>query len=404
MPDTSSAWQAGELQLHRSGSLIIQVPNALARGYFASINEPGASLPGSKEEPFYAHIDVMLPAEVAKVGANNITERGKSFKYRLGILQAVDFSKGCPVKELQPFSKVWWLPVTAPDLIKLRNSYGLGPLILPLHCTVGVRRRGVIVTGTTTKVAWDHVGRAALMKYREKQAASRPPTTYQQMLRNAIKLTKAPKSQAQADAGNYQKGHITCNGMQISIETPAGKSRKPEWPALKNHYGYVTRVYDPKSKQHVAVGEAADGDHVDVFLNDATSDYAYVVDQVNPKTGKFDEHKVMLGFDTLDAAKSAYKANYSADWKGLGKITRLTMHQFRQWLVDGDKKSPMAEQAFTLKEADGKEDDEEDQPVVVMIQRTMGIKIIAPKDEDEDEQRESLKELVESWMKEEQDS
>jgi hypothetical protein len=35
----------------------------------------------------------------------------------------------------------------------------------------------------------------------------------------------------------------------------------------------------------------------------------FVVDQVNPRTGEFDEHKVMLGFDTLEEARAAYLAN-----------------------------------------------------------------------------------------------
>ncbi len=37
---------------------------------------------------------------------------------------------------------------------------------------------------------------------------------------------------------------------------------------------------------------------------------AYIVHQVDPETKQFDEDKVMLGFDTAEAAKTAYLAQY----------------------------------------------------------------------------------------------
>jgi GGDEF domain-containing protein len=130
---------------------------------------------------------------------------------------------------------------------------------------------------------------------------------------------------AQKEAGNYAKGHERVAGMDISIENPAGSKRRPEWPELKSHYGYIRR------------SEGADGDQVDVFLKPGTpTDYAgpvFVVDQVK-RNHHFDEHKVVLGAANMDEARALYAENYTPDFK-VGPITELTMAQFRAWVRDG---------------------------------------------------------------------
>ena len=129
----------------------------------------------------------------------------------------------------------------------------------------------------------------------------------------------------QAHAGNYKKGRINIAGLRISIENPAGSHRRPEWPALASHYGYVRG------------SRGADGDHVDVFVRPGTApDFqgpVYVVDQLT-QTGEFDEHKVMLGWSSREAAEAAYLENYSPGWK-VGPITEFSMDEFKQWLKGG---------------------------------------------------------------------
>lgn len=137
----------------------------------------------------------------------------------------------------------------------------------------------------------------------------------------------AAPSEAQLDAGNYRKGHVRINGLDISIENPAGSKRRPEWPALKNHYGYLKGT----------VG--ADKDHVDVFLTDraANADLpVFVVDQVN-SDGTFDEHKVVLGADNETAARQTYLDNYAKGWTGLGAITEMSQDDFKAWARDPAK-------------------------------------------------------------------
>ncbi len=134
-------------------------------------------------------------------------------------------------------------------------------------------------------------------------------------------------TEAQKEAGNYRKGHRRINGHDISIENPAGSKRSPEWPALKNHYGYIKGT----------IGK--DKDHVDVFMTDRAEDPqlpVFVVDQVN-KDGTFDEHKVVMGTASEAEARSTYLDNYSKGWTGLGGIKQMTQDEFKAWVRDPKK-------------------------------------------------------------------
>lgn len=134
-------------------------------------------------------------------------------------------------------------------------------------------------------------------------------------------------TEAQIEAGNYKKGHVRLNGHDISIENPAGSRRRPEWPPLQNHYGYIKG----------SVG--ADKDHVDVFMTDRAHEAGlpvFVVDQVN-KDGSFDEHKVVMGAADEAEARKTYLGNYAKGWTGLGAITQMTQDEFKAWVRDPAK-------------------------------------------------------------------
>jgi hypothetical protein len=141
---------------------------------------------------------------------------------------------------------------------------------------------------------------------------------------------KTPPTEAQAKAGNYPKGHVRFAGLDVSIENPAGSKRKPEWPTMQAHYGYVKGT------------EGADGDHVDVFLRPATpvdwDGTAYVIDQVGAD-GSFDEHKIMLGYDSQEQAEKSYLSHYPAGWK-LGPVTAMSLDELKAWL-EGDTTGPL---------------------------------------------------------------
>lgn len=134
---------------------------------------------------------------------------------------------------------------------------------------------------------------------------------------------RAQPTDKQAKAGNYKKGHVVINGIRIAIENPAGSKRKPEWPNLTAHYGYVKGTI------------GTDGGQIDIFLRPGTpTDWkgnVFVIDQLF-ENGEFDENKVMFGWDNERDAKRAYLSNYSLDWKGFGNITEITQEQFKQSL------------------------------------------------------------------------
>lgn len=141
-------------------------------------------------------------------------------------------------------------------------------------------------------------------------------------------------TEAQKEAGNYKKGHVKINGFDVSIEQPVGSVRSgkdasgKEWSQVMNNtYGYIRGT------------ESVDGDHIDVFLGpDMNSDMVYVVDQVNTD-GSFDEHKVMMGFPSLEDARSAYLSNYEEGWQGLGNITGVALDEFKKWIDSSTRKT-----------------------------------------------------------------
>lgn len=158
-------------------------------------------------------------------------------------------------------------------------------------------------------------------------------------LETAISETETNPTDAQKKAGNYKKGHLSFGGYDFTVETPKGVTRsgkdeqgKPWSVTMHDTYGYILGKI------------GVDGDHIDMFINDAADldtfdGNVYVVDQVNPETGEFDEHKVMYGYPDEAAATKAYLSNYSKGWKGLGKITSVPKATFDKWLESSDRKT-----------------------------------------------------------------
>ncbi|MGR6423359.1 LPD38 domain-containing protein [Aeromonas veronii] len=183
------------------------------------------------------------------------------------------------------------------------------------------------------------VAKSSAAKVRE-YAAPADSEPVQQI--EAARAEVAPEpTEAQKEAGNYKKGHITLQGLDIALENPKGSTRSgtdkdgKAWQSTMAHdYGYIKRTL------------GADGDHVDVFIGDQPdSETVYVVDQVDPKTGKFDEHKVMMGFADEQAARDGYLANYEKGWKGLGSIKAMPVSEFKRWVKEGDTTKPVTDAA-----------------------------------------------------------
>lgn len=163
--------------------------------------------------------------------------------------------------------------------------------------------------------------------------------TVAQKIADAEAQTDTNPTEAQKEAGNYKKGHVTIDGYNITIEQPKGSVRRgtdangKKWEqTMNNTYGYIRGT------------EGVDGDHIDIFLSDnPTEGNVYVVGQVNPD-GSFDEHKVMYGFNSADEARNAYLSNYEEGWQGLGTITEVSKDEFKKWVESSHRKTkPFAE-------------------------------------------------------------
>ncbi len=154
-----------------------------------------------------------------------------------------------------------------------------------------------------------------------------------------MQAQQAEPTEAQKAAGNNKMEHRRVDGYNISIENAKGSVRrgtgadgKPWETTMQNDYGYIRGT------------EGVDGDHIDVFLSDTPEEGdVFVVDQVN-EDGSFDEHKVMYGFPTEQAARYAYLSNYEPGWTGLGAITHVSKEEFKKWIQSSRRKTkPFAE-------------------------------------------------------------
>ena len=173
---------------------------------------------------------------------------------------------------------------------------------------------------------------------------------------------------AQAEAGNYKKGHVTIGEFDITIENHVGSVRKgvdadgKEWSnTMANTYGYIKGT------------EGVDGDHIDVFLHENMDLWngrkVYVVDQTNTD-GSFDEHKVMLGFNDKEEAMSAYLANYDATWgqthPGL-RISETNIEDFNKWVQSSHRKTkPFADYSTVSKITDEAPVEQPSQPAAAI--------------------------------------
>ena len=200
------------------------------------------------------------------------------------------------------------------------------------------------------------------------QSTEAAPATVQAAVEAASAEVNTEPTPAQAEAGNYKKGHITIGEFDITIENPAGSVRKgvdadgKEWSnTMANTYGYIKGT------------EGVDGDHIDVFLHENMDLWngrkVYVVDQTNTD-GSFDEHKVMLGFNDKEEAMSAYLANYDATWgqthPGL-RISETNIEDFNKWVQSSHRKTkPFADYSTVSKITDEAPVEQPSQPTATI--------------------------------------
>jgi hypothetical protein len=155
---------------------------------------------------------------------------------------------------------------------------------------------------------------------------------------NPANIDHSP-TEAQKEAGNYAKDHVSIHGLDIAIENAKGKKREGvgrdgrKWSVtMPAHYGYIKRT------------TGRDGDHVDVYLGPhIKSTRVYVVDQHDADSRKFDEHKAFIGFGSAAQVRHTYRKAFS-DGRGnerLRHLTEMSVDGFKRWLANGDTTKPL---------------------------------------------------------------
>ena len=198
----------------------------------------------------------------------------------------------------------------------------------------------------------------------KKVADSEGENTLKAKIEAASADVNTEPTEAQKEAGNYKKGHVQVGTFDITIEQPEGSIRRgtdadgKKWESkMHNTYGYFRGT------------EGVDGDHIDVFLSNDIDGWngrkVFVVDQYNPD-GTFDEHKVMLGFNDMDEAKSDYLANYEKGWENGRRITVSTtnLEDFEKWIDSSHRKTkPFSEYSSVNKGSEKAEKKQKKQSV-----------------------------------------
>lgn len=103
-------------------------------------------------------------------------------------------------------------------------------------------------------------------------------------------------------------GFVDFQGLRIDIENRKGDTRRgvntdgTPWQTVMGYdYGEIRGT------------RGTDGDKLDVFVGPLhDSPLVVAINQHDPVTGGFDEQKIMLGFETVEEAVSAYRAQYDS--------------------------------------------------------------------------------------------
>lgn len=156
-----------------------------------------------------------------------------------------------------------------------------------------------------------------------------------------------PPPQARRPQEHHHHGSVQVPGLPpVDVETPEGTVRQGKakggepWAVLMPaHYGEFRGTL------------GVDGDAVDVFVGperDALT--AWVIRAKDPKTGRYDEDKVMVGFATRTEALRTFRASYNI--RGvLGEVTGVPVARLGALLADAKHRG----RPLNLHEANGHE-------------------------------------------------
>lgn len=134
-------------------------------------------------------------------------------------------------------------------------------------------------------------------------------------------------------------GTTTIQGISINIENLAGSIRegvdangKPWATRMRYHYGEIVGT------------KGADGNNLDVYIGpNPAAKTVYIVHQNHPgnhptRSGDYNEDKVMIGFDSPEAAKRAYLKQYNRP-DFFRSMTAMHIDKFKKAMIqdEGEK-------------------------------------------------------------------
>lgn len=239
-----------------------------------------------------------------------------------------EYREEAPVSEVAGEAPIEKAPTVkeAEDTITTASSGSKRPIQLDDGTEeVGGRSRAKAASGD--KLAADAERKAALIaEMNAKYGTPKKNVTE----KNALRVERNPTA-AQIAAGNYKKGHRNVEGLDFSIENPKGAVRRGRGPdgewkvSMPADYGYIRRT------------TGADGDHIDAYDGRSGSRY-FIIDQLDHRTGKFDEHKVMMRFRDEAHARETYEKAFSDGRAAdrLGHIQEVSLPELKEWLKQGN--------------------------------------------------------------------
>jgi hypothetical protein len=125
------------------------------------------------------------------------------------------------------------------------------------------------------------------------------------------------------------QGEIDFQDLKIMVENRKGSVRKG---VDKDGTAWETKMIYPYG--YISDTVAADNEHVDCYVGDnRESDKVFIVHQVHADTEKYDEDKVMLGFDNKKQAKQAYLDHYNSP-NFFGSMTTVSVKELKKLLKD----------------------------------------------------------------------
>jgi hypothetical protein len=182
----------------------------------------------------------------------------------------------------------------------------------------------------------------------KKPEERKDPSNYQMISGGERKFAKSMSAEPLQKAAKNVRKYIDFQGIRIAIENPAGSVR--HWEA-DGERGVTTMLV---AYGYVVDTVGADTDGIDVFVGPVkNAPNAYVVHQQNPKTGTYDEDKVMLGFRNEREALTTYQLHFDRpDFAAM--ISPMPMDAFKRWIwAQGPKpyglKKAMSEVPLVIK-------------------------------------------------------